>query len=70
MTVSYFEMVQNAYQFRWDESLVNQRLDNKITTAFQAVNQMAANKQIDNRIAAYLVAVVRVADAVRLRGWV
>ncbi len=70
VTVSYFEMVQNAYQFRWDESLVNQRLDNKITTAFQAVQKMAQSKQIENRVAAYLVAVARVAEAVRLRGWV
>lgn len=68
--VSYFEMVQNGYQFYWDEVMVNERLDRKITTAFQAVNHMAKTKQVDTRVAAYLVAVDRVAEAVRLRGWV
>lgn len=70
VSVSYFEMVQNSYQYYWDESLVHQRLDQKMTTAFYAVHEMAQAKQVDNRVAAYLVAVNRVAEAVRLRGWV
>jgi glutamate dehydrogenase (NAD(P)+) len=70
VTVSYFEMVQNTYQFYWDEEMVNRRLDTKMTAAFGAVAQMAAGKKVNNRIAAYLVAVARVAEAVRLRGWV
>ncbi len=68
--VSYFEMVQNAYQFYWDEALVEERLDYKMTTAFHAVHKMAQARGVDNRVAAYLVAVNRVAEAVRLRGWV
>ena len=36
--VSYFEMVQNGYQYYWDEAMVHERLDKKITTAFHAVN--------------------------------
>ena len=68
--VSYFEMVQNAYQFYWTEDMVNERLDHKITTAFQAVHDMSQAKKVDTRVAAYLVAVNRVAEAVRLRGWV
>ncbi len=68
--VSYFEMVQNGYQYYWDESMVNERLDKKITTAFQAVHHMSESKNVDTRVAAYLVAVDRVAEAVRLRGWV
>ncbi|MFQ5400560.1 MAG: Glu/Leu/Phe/Val dehydrogenase [Anaerolineae bacterium] len=68
--VSYFEMVQNAYQFYWDEHMVNERLDKKMTAAFHAVHHMAQTKQVDNRVAAYLVAIDRVAKAVRLRGWV
>ncbi|MBK7894918.1 MAG: Glu/Leu/Phe/Val dehydrogenase [Anaerolineaceae bacterium] len=68
--VSYFEMVQNGYQYYWDEAMVHERLDKKITTAFHAVNQMSEAKQVDTRVAAYLVAVNRVAEAVRLRGWV
>jgi glutamate dehydrogenase (NAD(P)+) len=70
VTVSYFEMVQNAYQFYWDENLVNSRLDQKMTTAFHAVHNMAQERHVDNRVAAYMVAVNRVAEAVRLRGWV
>ncbi len=68
--VSYFEMVQNGYQYYWDEAMVHERLDKKITTAFHAVNHMSESKNVDMRVAAYLVAVNRVAEAVRLRGWV
>ena len=70
VTVSYFEMVQNAYQYYWDEALVHERLDRKMTTAFHAVHEMAQRQNVNTRVAAYLVAVQRVAEAVRLRGWV
>jgi len=70
VTVSYFEMVQNAYQFYWSEDMVHDRLDEKMTKAFYAVHRMAEAKKVNNRVAAYLVAVERVAQAVRLRGWV
>ncbi len=70
VTVSYFEMVQNAYQFYWTADLVHERLDEKMTTAFHAVYNMAREKQVEPRVAAYLVAVDRVAQAVRLRGWI
>ena len=70
VTVSYFEMVQNSYQFYWTEPMVNERLDDMMTTAFHAVHEMASGKHVNNRIGAYLVAVARVAEAVRLRGWV
>ena len=70
VTVSYFEMVQNAYQFYWDENLTRQRLDRKMTDAFHNVHKMAQVKGVNNRVAAYLVAVDRVAQAVRLRGWI
>jgi glutamate dehydrogenase (NAD(P)+) len=70
VTVSYFEMVQNAYQYYWTEAMVHERLDEKMTTAFRAVCKMATAHKVDNRVAAYLVAIDRVAQAVRLRGWV
>jgi glutamate dehydrogenase (NAD(P)+) len=70
VTVSYFEQVQNAYDYYWDEKTVHERLDQKITAAFQAVHEMAQRHKVHNRLAAYLVAVNRVAEAVRLRGWV
>ncbi len=70
VTVSYFEMVQNAYQYYWPEEMVHERLDQKMTVAFHAVYEMAERHRVNNREAAYLVAVARVAEAVRLRGWV
>ncbi|MEW5985951.1 MAG: Glu/Leu/Phe/Val dehydrogenase [Chloroflexota bacterium] len=70
VTVSYFEMVQNSYQYYWDPATINQRLDQKMTAAFHAVDKMAHERKVNNRVAAYLVAVDRVAQAVRLRGWV
>ena len=70
VTVSYFEMVQNTYGFYWSEELVQERLDQKMTTAFHAVHQMAVERGVETRVAAYLVAVTRVAEAVRARGWV
>lgn len=69
VTVSYFEMVQNAYDYYWDLETVHERLDKKMTAAFHAVHAMAQKYKVHNRLAAYLVAVNRVAEAVRLRGW-
>jgi glutamate dehydrogenase (NAD(P)+) len=70
VTVSYFEQVQNASNYYWPVEEVHQKLDTKMTTAFHAVHEMAQKKQVHNRLAAYLVAVSRVAEAAKLRGWV
>jgi len=70
VTVSYFEQVQNAYDFYWRAEQVYELLDEKMTTAFHAVHEMAQKHRVHNRMAAYMVAVARVAEAVRLRGWV
>ncbi|MBC7242378.1 MAG: Glu/Leu/Phe/Val dehydrogenase [Anaerolineae bacterium] len=69
VTVSYFEQVQNAYNFYWSLEEVHQRLYQKMTAAFHAVHDMAQKHKVNNRMGAYLVAVARVAEAVRLRGW-
>ena len=69
VTVSYFEMVQNAYDYYWEEELVHERLDKKMTAAFHAVHEVAQEHKVHNRVAAYMVAVARVAEAVHLRGW-
>ncbi len=69
VTVSYFEMVQNAYNYYWEEALVYERLDAKMTSAFHAVHEAAQEHKVHNRLAAYLVAVTRVAEVVKLRGW-
>ncbi len=70
VTVSYFEQVQNAYGYYWKEAQVHELLDEKMTVAFNSVAQAAEKYQVDNRIAAYVVAVSRVAEACKLRGWV
>jgi glutamate dehydrogenase (NAD(P)+) len=70
VTVSYFEQVQNAYNFYWGLDEVYQRLDQKMTAAFHAVNDAAQRFAINNRVAAYVVAVARVAEVCKLRGWV
>jgi len=69
VTVSYFEQVQNAYNFYWTLADVQSRLDAKMTEAFHAVHQVAQSQRVHNRLAAYLVAVRRVAEAVAMRGW-
>jgi glutamate dehydrogenase (NAD(P)+) len=69
VTVSYFEMVQNAYQYYWELDEVNRRLDQKMTSAFHAAHDMSLKYKVHQRLGAYLVAVHRVAEAVRLRGW-
>lgn len=70
VTVSYFEQVQNAYDFYWTAEEVYQRLDQKMTAAFHAVHETAQKYRVDNRMGAYIVAVARVAEAMKLRGWV
>ena len=70
VTVSYFEMVQNSYGFYWTEEMVHERLEAKMTAAFRAVHAGAQAHRVDNRMAAYLVAVARVAEAMKVRGWV
>jgi glutamate dehydrogenase (NAD(P)+) len=70
VTVSYFEMVQNAYDYYWDLDTVHDRLDHKMTAAFHAVHEMAQRQKVHNRLAAYLVAVSRVAEVMKLRGGV
>ncbi|UCH09134.1 MAG: glutamate dehydrogenase, partial [Fidelibacterota bacterium] len=71
VTVSYFEQVQNTYNFDWDLDDVHRRLDTKMTQAFHDVyDQYAGRKDIHMRQAAYMIAIARVAEACRLRGWI
>jgi len=70
VTVSYFEQVQNSNNLYWELQEVHWRLDKKMTHAFQSVFDMSQKKKISLRQAAYLVAVARVAEACKLRGWV
>jgi glutamate dehydrogenase (NAD(P)+) len=68
VTVSYFEWVQDRQGFFWNEQLVNQRLEEIMVESFDAVVAYADKHGVNNRIAAYMVALDRVAVAIRLRG--
>jgi glutamate dehydrogenase (NAD(P)+) len=68
--VSYFEMVQDSYSFFWEEETVHQRLDAKLTKAYHTVQEAIREKKVHPRLAATVVAVARVAEACKLRGWV
>ncbi|WMT44992.1 MAG: Glu/Leu/Phe/Val dehydrogenase [Cuniculiplasma divulgatum] len=70
VTVSYFEWVQNQAGYYWTEKEVYERLDQKMTEATHAVLDAAKKYNVDPRTAAYTVSVKRVADAMKMRGWV
>ncbi len=70
VTVSYFEWVQNETGYYWSKEKVYNELDEHMTKAFHAVHDMRAEQKVHNRLAAYLVAVKRVVDAMKIRGWV
>lgn len=68
VTVSYFEGVQNDMNFYWTSEEVLQRLDTKITQAFDSVVKMAESEKVYMRDAAYMVAIDKVVKAMELRG--
>jgi glutamate dehydrogenase (NAD(P)+) len=68
VTVSYFEWVQDRQGFFWRESEVNERLFDIMDRAFDEVVRYAETHRVNNRIAAYMLAIDRVATALKLRG--
>ena len=68
VTVSYFEWVQDRQGFFWRESEVNERLQDVMERAFDEVVRFAEIHGVNNRIAAHMVAIDRVARALHLRG--
>jgi glutamate dehydrogenase (NAD(P)+) len=68
VTVSYFEWVQDRQGFFWRESEVNERLLDVMERAFDEVVRYAELHRVNNRIAAYMLAIDRVATALKLRG--
>jgi len=68
VTVSYFEWVQDRQGFFWNEQLVNERLQEIMDDSFDAVVEYAEAHKTNNRIAAYMLALDRVANAIKLRG--
>jgi glutamate dehydrogenase len=70
VTVSYFESVQNDMNFYWTREEVLEKLDTKMTIAFQGVLDMSLKEKAYLRDAAYMVAIARVVKAMELRGWI
>ncbi len=68
VTVSYFEWVQDRDGYFWKESVVNDRLEEVMTDAFNDVYQMSKQHNVPMRLAAYMVAIKRVADITKARG--
>jgi len=68
VTVSYFEWVQDRQGFFWNEDLVNTRLEEIMNASFDAVVSYAEKHGVNNRTAAYMLALDRVAFAIKLRG--
>ncbi|MSR02081.1 MAG: Glu/Leu/Phe/Val dehydrogenase [Gemmatimonadetes bacterium] len=68
VTVSYFEWVQDRGGYFWDEETVNTRLERIMVESYNEVAGMAATHGVSMRIAAYMVAIDRVAKVHRLRG--
>ena len=70
VTVSYFEQVQGTYNYYWTLEEVHKLLDQKMSLAYQAVLERHQKQKIRMRMAAYVEAVRKVAEAVKLRSWV
>ncbi len=70
VTCSYFEQIQCNMNYFWSKEEVLEKLDYKMTSAFDAVHNLAKEKGLYMRDAAYVIAINRVANAVKLRGWI
>ena len=68
VTVSYFEWVQDRYRYFWEAKIVDERLKKFMTEAFNHVATMSEKAKVNMRLAAYMVAIDRVASAARIRG--
>jgi len=68
VTVSYFEWVQDRQGFFWNEDMVNARLEEIMVNSFRDVVKYSESHKVHNRMAAYMLALDRVAFAIKLRG--
>lgn len=70
VTCSYFEQVQSNMNYYWEKEEVLSKLDVKMTSAFLSVSELARTRKLYMRDAAYVIAIDRVAQACKERGWV
>jgi glutamate dehydrogenase (NAD(P)+) len=69
VTCSYFEQVQSNMNYYWEKDEVLGKLDTKMTSAFKSVSELARQRKLYMRDAAYIISVSRVAQACKDRGW-
>jgi len=69
VTVSYFEWVQNNMGYYWTEEEVREKMTTKMVDAFDNVYNVASTRNIDMRLAAYMIGIRKTAEASRFRGW-
>ncbi len=69
VTVSYFEWAQNIQGYSWSLAEVNDRLNRVMTESYARVHAVAEERKVNNRTAAYVVAIQRVVDAMKIRGF-
>ncbi len=70
VVVSYYEMVQNFNIDHWDRNEIHRRLEKKMVSCYRGVRKLAKDNNVTIRQAAYTIAVGRVVNAMKLRGWV
>ncbi|WP_411843600.1 Glu/Leu/Phe/Val family dehydrogenase [Salinicoccus sp. HZC-1] len=69
VTVSYFEWVQNKQGYYWNDEEVHELLVRKMSESFDEVYKVHENRQVDMRLASYVVGIKRTAEAIRYRNW-
>jgi glutamate dehydrogenase len=70
VTCSYFEQVQSNMNYYWERDEVLGKLDVKMTAAYLAVSELARKRNLYMRDAAYVIAINRVVEACKQRGWI
>jgi glutamate dehydrogenase (NAD(P)+) len=68
VTVSYFEWAQDIQGYFWELADVNARLEKVMTQSYAQVHKVAEERKVNNRTAAYVLAIQRVVDAIKIRG--
>jgi len=70
VTASYFEWVQNNQGYYWTEEEIGGKLREKLVKSFNDIYELAQTSKVNMRMAAYMVGVRKIAEAVLFRGWV
>lgn len=70
VTVSYFEWVQNLYGYYWSEAEVEQKEEEAMVNAFKDIWALKNEYNVPMRKASYMISVKKVADVMKMRGWI